>query len=121
MSSTTETILDRYIALSDRAVHNPEALELRLIFAPDATVQIFDEPVHGIEAIMEFYWAHVATQADSKHFWNTRVLNDGSLDVERVVVARMANGSLLTTGGVERASVNSDGLITDLRNRFTRV
>jgi hypothetical protein len=118
-----ETVLDRYIGLADRAVHDPSLLEKELpsIFAPDATVQIFDEPVTGSAAILAFYQAHVAAQADCKHFWTTRVLADGTLEAEWVVAARMADGSLLATGGVETATVDADGLITHLSNRFTRV
>ncbi|MEU1799525.1 hypothetical protein [Streptomyces sp. NPDC019937] len=37
MTRTTETVVDRYITLVDRAVHEPEALGT--VFAPEATVQ----------------------------------------------------------------------------------
>jgi hypothetical protein len=121
MTQTQETVLDRYIALADRAVQDPAALEqLPSLFAPDATVQLGDEPVTGLDAIMRFYCAHVATYADSKHYWTTRVLDHGTLEATWVVAARMADGRLMTAAGVERAVVNADGLITELRNRFTR-
>jgi 2-polyprenyl-6-methoxyphenol hydroxylase-like FAD-dependent oxidoreductase len=115
----TETVLDRYIGLADRAVHDPALLakELPSIFAPDATVQLFDEPVTGFDAILAFYRAHIATQADCRHFWNTRVLDDGTLEAEWVAAGRMADGSLLAVGGVETATLDAAGLISHLRNR----
>jgi hypothetical protein len=121
MTQTRETVLDRYIALADRAVQDPAALdELASVFAPDATVQLRDEPVTGIDAIMAFYRAHIATHADSKHYWTTRALDDSTLEATWVVAARMADGRLMTAAGVERAVVNANGLIIELRNRFTR-
>jgi hypothetical protein len=56
MTQTTETVIDRYITIFDRATHDPAALEeLRSIFAPDATVQLADEqePMTGLAAIMK--------------------------------------------------------------------
>jgi hypothetical protein len=120
--SAAETVLDRYIGLADRAVQDPSLLERELpsIFAPDATVQLADQPVTGFDAILEFYRAHIGAQADCKHYWTTTVLDDGTLEAHWVVAARLADGSLMTAGGVEHATVDSDGLITTLRNRFTR-
>jgi hypothetical protein len=34
--------------------------------------------------------------------------------------ARTADGALMTVAGVEHARVDADGLISDLRNTFTR-
>lgn len=121
MTQPTETVLDRYIGLADRAVHDPALLaeELPTIFAPDATVQLFDEPVTGLDAILAFYRAHLATQSDTRHFWTTRVLQDGTLEAEWVAAGRLTDGSLLVVGGVETATVDPAGLISHLRNRTT--
>ncbi|KOG86708.1 ethyl tert-butyl ether degradation protein EthD [Streptomyces varsoviensis] len=117
----TDTLLDRYIALSDRAVHDESAIEEMLtLFAPDATVRLGPEPVRGHEAIAAFYRAHLAAFADSRHYWNTTVLDDGTLRAEWAAVARTKDGGLMTVAGVEHARTD-DGLITDLRNEFTRL
>ncbi|WP_039940305.1 nuclear transport factor 2 family protein [Streptomyces himastatinicus] len=118
---TTQTALDRYMELADRAVRDPSALEeLPTIFAPDATVRLRDEPVTGIAAIMEFYRAFVAAVAESKHYWTTTILEDGTIESHWVVAARRADGSLMTAAGIEHATVDTDGLITNLRNRYIR-
>ena len=118
----TETAIDRYIGLADRAVHDDSVLEeLLMLFAPDATVQIGPEPVHGIEAVTAFYHAHFATIADSRHYWNTTVLDDGTLRAEWAAACRMTDGQLITVAGVEHAQVDDNGLITVLRNEFTRL
>jgi hypothetical protein len=55
MTQTTETVIDRYITIFDRAAHDPATLdELGSIFAPEARVQLRDdqEPVTGFAAIM---------------------------------------------------------------------
>ncbi|MGQ4426719.1 nuclear transport factor 2 family protein [Streptomyces violaceoruber] len=118
----TDTTIDRYIGLADQAVHDEHAVvEMLALFAPDATVQIGPEPVRGREAIAAFYRAHLATFEDSRHYWNTTVLEDGTLRAEWVSAARMANGQLMTVAGVEHARVDDKGLITDLRNEFTRL
>ncbi|MGI5143496.1 FAD-dependent monooxygenase [Streptomyces sp. CA-106110] len=118
----TATPLDRYIGLADRAVHEKSALdELLAVFAPEATVLIGPEPVRGRAAIAAFYRTHFATFADSRHYWNTTVLEDGTLRAEWVAAARMADDSLITVAGVEHATVDQNGLITDLRNEFTRL
>jgi hypothetical protein len=121
MTQTTETVIDRYITIFDRAAQDPGTLdELRSIFAPDARVQLTDdqEPVTGFAAIMELYRALAGGMADSKHFWTTTVLDDGTLECRWVQAARATDGRLLTNGGIERATVNTDGLITNLRNRM---
>jgi hypothetical protein len=118
---TADTALDRYMRFADRAVKDPAALaELRSIFAPNATVRLRDTPVTGFPDIVEFYRAFAAELADSKHYWTTTVLDDGTIEAQWVVAARRTDGSLMTAGGVEHASVDADGLITDLRNRYTR-
>ncbi|HET6504920.1 MAG TPA: nuclear transport factor 2 family protein [Amycolatopsis sp.] len=118
----TDTTIDRYIGLADRAVHDDSAIEEMLtLFAPDATVQLGPEPVRGHEAIAALYRAHFATIADSRHYWNTTVLEGGTLRAEWVAAGRMKDGQLMTVAGVEHAQVDDSGLITDLRNEFTRL
>jgi hypothetical protein len=117
----TDTTIDRYIGLADRAVHDDSALdELLTLFAPYATVQIGPEPVHGHEAIAAFYRAHFVTFADSRHYRNTTVLDDGTLRAEWASAARMTDGQLMTVAGVEHAQIDGDGLITEMRNEFSR-
>jgi hypothetical protein len=118
---TVETALDRYMALADRAVRDPAVLEeLPTIFAANATVRLRDEPVIGIVSIAEFYRAFVAALTESKHYWTTVILGDGTIESHWVAAARRADGSLMTAAGIEHATVDSDGLISDLRNRYTR-
>ncbi|MEV4113390.1 nuclear transport factor 2 family protein [Nonomuraea sp. NPDC049695] len=116
---TTETVIDRYITLMDRAVHEPGALEeLPSIFAPDATVRLEEfEPVTGLAAITEFYRVFFTHVADNKHVWTTAVLDDGTLEVHFMTATRGADGHLESRSGVEHATVNADGLITELRAR----
>jgi hypothetical protein len=117
-----DTVLDRYIGLADRAVHDSAARdELLAVFAPDATVSIGPEPVRGTAAITAFYQDHFASFVDSKHYWDTETLEDGTLEAHWVAASRMTDGSLITVAGIERAVVNADGLITELRNTFTRL
>ncbi|MFD2420361.1 nuclear transport factor 2 family protein [Amycolatopsis pigmentata] len=121
MVEPAETVLDRYIGLSDRAVRESSALaELLGLFASDATVLIGPEPAHGKEAVTTFYRAHFAGIVESKHYWNTTVLEDGTVRAEWVCAARTTGNGLITVAGVEHATVDSDGLIQDLRNEFTR-
>lgn len=120
-TETTQTVIDRYIKVFDRAAQDPTAIdELRSIFAPDATIQLSDEqqPVTGFAAIMEFYRAIAAAMAESKHIWSTTTLDDGRLECRWASVARAADGGLETHSGIEHATVNADGLITNLRNRM---
>jgi SnoaL-like domain len=120
-TQTTDTVIDRYIRIFDRSAQDPAALdELQSIFAPDATIQLSDEqePVTGFAAIMELYRFLAAGMADSKHIWTTTVLDDGTLECRWVSVARAADGGLGTHSGIEHATVNADGLITNLRNRM---
>ncbi|HEY6497007.1 MAG TPA: nuclear transport factor 2 family protein [Trebonia sp.] len=118
----TETIMDRYIRLFDAAVHDASALdEMLTLFAPEATVEIGQEPVQGRQAIDAMYRAFVATFSDSKHFCNTTVLEDGSLLGEWVASGRTTDNRVITAAGVERVKVDGAGRITDLRNEFTRV
>ncbi|WP_433273145.1 nuclear transport factor 2 family protein [Pseudonocardia xinjiangensis] len=121
MTTPPVTALDRYIGLADKAVADPRELdELARIFAPDAVVQIDGTPVRGGDAILEFYRGFVATFVESRHFWNTTVLPDGTQRATWVVAARMADGAVITAAGVEHAQVDENGLIVDLRNEFTR-
>lgn len=118
--STTTTALDHYIGLFDRAVHEALAFkEMLSLFAPEATVELGLEPVRGIEAITDFYRDFCATIADSKHFWKTTVLDDGTLQAEWVAAAHMADNSLMSSAGVEYATIDSAGRITHLRNELT--
>jgi SnoaL-like protein len=121
MTPTTDTAIDRYIRIFDRAAHDPAALEeLRSIFAPDATVQLTDdqEPVTGFAALMELYRGMIAFMADSKHVWTTTVLDDGRVECRWVQAGRTADGRLVAYSGIEHATVDADGLITNLRNRM---
>ena len=117
----SDTVIDRYIALADLAVHDESALaELLTLFAPDATVRLGSDPVRGHAAVTAFYRAHFAAFADTKHYWNTTVLDDGTLRAEWVCAARTADDQLMTVAGVEHARLDEDGLITDLRNEFAQ-
>ncbi|MDT0485409.1 nuclear transport factor 2 family protein [Streptomyces doebereineriae] len=116
MTHTTETVVDRYIALIDRAVDEPAVLEeLGSFFAADAIVQLEDfEPVTGLPAITEFYRRFYSNAGEGKHFWNTTVLDDGRLEVRFLVAGRTPDGQLTARSGIEHATVNTDGLITYL-------
>jgi hypothetical protein len=115
------TVLDRYIGLADRAVHDEAALqELLALFAPGAMVRLGPEPVQGREAVAAFYRAHFAGIADSRHYWNTTVLDDGTLRAEWAAAGRTADGGIMTVAGIEHARVDENGLIADLSNTFTR-
>jgi hypothetical protein len=121
MTETTETVIDRYIKIFDRAAQDPAAFdELHSIFAPDATVQLMDEqePLTGFAAIMPFYRALTAGTAESRHVWTTTVLDDGRIECHWLAATRLADGRLVAPSGIEHATVNADGLITDLRNRM---
>lgn len=117
MTTTTQTVIDRYIELMDRAIHEPEALtELPSIFAPDATVHLEDlEPVTGIAAITSFYRMFFSRAADNKHVWTTTVLDDGTLECRFLAASRTADGRLVARSGIEHATVDAQGLITTLR------
>jgi hypothetical protein len=120
MTRTTETVIDRYIRIFDRAAHDPGAVEeYRSIFAQDAIVQLHDgtEPVTGIDAIMDLYHSIAADMSDSKHLWTVTVLDDGTLECRWVSVTRRADGRLAPLSGIEHATVNADGLMTSLRNK----
>jgi hypothetical protein len=98
MTRTTETVIDQCIRIFDRAAHDSGALErFRSVFAPDATMQLRDgqEPVTGVAAIMEVYQVIARDMADSKHFWTTTVLDDGTLECRRVQAPRAADGRLV--------------------------
>ncbi|MFD1543560.1 nuclear transport factor 2 family protein [Nonomuraea guangzhouensis] len=120
-TETTQTVIDRYITLFDRTAHDPAAVEeYRSIFATDATVQLAEEmePVTGLPAIMEVYRGMAAAMADSKHLWDTTVLDDGRIECHWVNITRSADGRLLAMSGIEYATVNADGLMTNLTNRM---
>ncbi|MFF8022128.1 nuclear transport factor 2 family protein [Streptomyces sp. NPDC007896] len=117
MTRTTETVVDRYLTLVDRAAHEPEALkELEAVFVPRATVHFGElPPVTGLADITEFYRRLYSDMADSKHVWTTTVLDGGTIEVRFIMAWRTADGQLGSQSGIEHVTVNSDGLITELR------
>lgn len=117
MTQTTETVVDRYITLVDRAVHEPEALQgLGSVFAPEATVQFGElPPVTGVAGITEFYGRFYSDMADSKHVWTTTVLDEGTIEVRFIAAWRTTDGQLGSQGGIEHVTIDADGLITELR------
>ncbi|KUN74969.1 nuclear transport factor 2 family protein [Streptomyces griseoruber] len=117
MTRTTETAVDRYMTLVDRAVHEPEALkELEAVFAPKATVQFGElPPVTGLADITEFYRRLSSDLADSKHVWTTTVLDEATIEVRFITAWRAADGRLGSQGGIEHVTVDAGGLITELR------
>ncbi|MFM9442767.1 nuclear transport factor 2 family protein [Streptomyces acidiscabies] len=117
MTQTTETVVDRYIPLVDRAVHEPEALrELGSVFAPKATVQFGElPPVTGLADITEFYRRFYSDMADCKHVWTTTVLDDGTLEVHFIASWRTSDGRLGSQSAIEHVTVDADGLISELR------
>lgn len=118
----TDTTIDGYIGLSDRAVHDDSALEeLPTLLAPDATVRIGPGSVRGCAADAAFPRDRFASFAGSRHYWNTAVLEDGTLRAEWAAASRMAGGQLMAVAGVEHAQLDGHGLIADLRGEFTRV
>ncbi|SNY31357.1 nuclear transport factor 2 family protein [Paractinoplanes atraurantiacus] len=119
--TATETALDRYITFMGRAAHDTALLDdLSSIFAVDATVAMgTPEVVAGLDAITEFYRGFYAGAGDSKHFWTTTVLDDGTLKAHFIVAGRNPDGSLMARSGIEHATVNDDGLITSLTVTFT--
>lgn len=68
----------------------------------------------GLAAIMEFYRLFFSHAADNKHVWTTTVLEDGTLEVRFIAAGRTADGPLVARRGTEQATVNADGLITNL-------
>src|SRR5262245_699270 len=106
MAQSFDHALDRYIGMADDVVRDPELLnEWMSVFAPDAVVQIGAEPVRGHAAVVEFYRQWRAAFAETKHFWNSTVLEDHTLRAEWAAVARMADGSVSAVAGVEHAKV----------------
>ncbi len=65
--------------------------------------------------------AHFAAFADSRHYWDTTVLPDGTLRAEWAAASRMKGGRLMTVTGVEHVRLDGNGLIADLRDEFTRL
>ncbi|MFF5598360.1 ethyl tert-butyl ether degradation protein EthD [Streptomyces noursei] len=118
----TDTTIDGSIGLSDRAVHDDSALkELLTLLASDATVRIGPGSVRGCAANAAFSRAHLATFADSRHYWDTAVFEDGTLRAEWAAASRMADGQLMAVARVEHAQLDGNGLIADLRDEFTRL
>jgi SnoaL-like domain len=121
MPEPSNNALDRYIGLADDVVSGRVKLdEWVAVFAPDAVVEIFPgQVVRGAEQVREFYRQFAASFAETRHMWNGAVLPDGTLHATWAAVLRMADGSVSAVSGVERAKVDAEGLITDLRNEFT--
>lgn len=117
MPQSAETVLDRYITLVDRAIHEPEALdELATVFAPDATVHLDHlPPVTGLDAIREFYQRFCGHVADAKHVWTTTVIDEKTLEAQFIAAQRSPDEELTARRGTERVTLDADGLITDLR------
>ncbi|MGW0710039.1 nuclear transport factor 2 family protein [Streptomyces sp. NPDC002643] len=118
-TNPNETVIDRYIRIFDRVAHDRGVLEeLFELFAPDATVQLaqFLEPVTGLPAIKELYRNLTSSMVDSQHMWKSTVLDDGRIECHWAQVGRGKDGRLATGQGHEFATVNAEGLITDLRN-----
>lgn len=119
-TQTTQTVVDSYMSIFDRAAQDPAAVEeFRSIFALDATVEIVEggEPVRGLDAIIAVYRAIAAETAYSRHFWTVTVLDDDTLEGRFAAALREADGSLVSMSGIQHATLNSDGLITNLRAR----
>lgn len=116
MSDKT-TVLDRYIGLADRAVGHLEKIEeLRTIFATDAVVQLFDSEVVGIDAILDFYRNFIGSIEEGTHYWTTTKVSEDVLEAQWIGAIRFKGDRLVAAGGLERARLNADGLIADLRN-----
>ncbi|XVV15122.1 nuclear transport factor 2 family protein [Actinoplanes sp. CA-131856] len=117
ISHSADTVLDRYIAFMDRAAHDLGLLDdLSSIFAEDATVDLgVAGPVTGLTAIVEFYRGFYANAGDTKYFWTTTVLEDGTLKAHFIVSGRTPDGALMARSGIEYATVDADGLISSLR------
>jgi hypothetical protein len=121
MTQMIETTIARYMNTFDRAAHDPGALEeLLTLFAPAATVQLRDdqEPVTGIAALRELYRGVVGHTAESRHVWTTAVLDDGRIETRWAQASRTVDDRILAFSGIERVTLDADGLITNLRNRM---
>lgn len=117
MTDETITALDRYMTLFDRYLDGSTQLdELRTIFAPDATVDIIGAPVTGIDDLFGMYEGILGRLQETKHFWNLTKVDDNTLEAEWVVAGKMKDGGVMSLGGFERAHLNAEGLIVNLRN-----
>lgn len=117
MADGTVTVLERYMTLFDRYLAGTTQLdELRTIFAPDATVDIIGTPVTGIDALFGLYEGILGRMQETKHVWNLNRVDESTLEADWVVAARMKDGSVMSRGGFERAHLNAEGLIVDLKN-----
>jgi hypothetical protein len=121
MAERNGNALDTYIGLTDDVVSGRAKLDEWLgVFAPGAVVSIFPhQTVRGAEEVRTFYREFAAGFSETKHFWNSTVLPDGTLHATWAAVLRMADGTVSAVSGVEHAKVDPDGRITDLRNEFT--
>ncbi|MDX3638578.1 nuclear transport factor 2 family protein [Streptomyces sp. MB09-02B] len=120
-TDTTETVIDRYLRLFDRSAHDPAAVEeILALFAPAATVRLFEggEPVVGVPELRELYGAFAQGMVDSKHVWTTTVLDDGRLELRWLHASRRVDDRLVALSGIEYATLDADGLITNLDNRM---
>lgn len=121
MSQADGNALDRYIGMADSAVRGTTGIEeWTKVFAPDAVVVIFaPQAVRGHAAITDFYRGSAAGFAETKHFWTSEVLPDGSLRANWAAVCRTPEGTVFAVSGVEHAEVDAEGRITSLHNEFT--
>jgi hypothetical protein len=121
MTENNGNAFDRYIGMADGVVSGRVKLDEWLtVFGPDAVVSIFPgQTARGHEEVQAFYRQFAAGFAETKHFWNSAVLPDGTLQATWGAVVRMADGSVSVVSGVERAKVDAAGRIIDLRNEFT--
>ncbi|MDX3240431.1 hypothetical protein [Streptomyces sp. ME18-1-4] len=121
MPQTTTAVIDQYITLFDRLTHDPAALEeILALFAPDATVQLFEgqEPLVGSSALGELYGGFAQGMVDSKHVWTTTVLDDGRIELRWLHASRRVDDRLVALSGIEYVALDADGLITSLDNRM---
>ncbi|MDX3240430.1 ethyl tert-butyl ether degradation protein EthD [Streptomyces sp. ME18-1-4] len=121
MTETAAAVIDRYITLVERMAHDPAPLEdILALFGPDATVQLHEDqqPLAGIPALRELYAGIAKGVADSKTVWSTTVLDDGRIELRWLYVARGDDDRLTALSGIEYATLDAYGLITNLRNRM---
>lgn len=112
MTQTTTAVIDQYITLFDRLAHDPAALEeILALFAPDATVQLFEgqEPLVGISALEELYGGFAQGMVDSKHVWTTTKLDDGRIELRWLHASRRVDDRLVALSGIEYVASTPTG------------
>jgi len=112
-----DTAVQRYMTLADRGYGDDEAYEeLVALFAADAVVDIDGTPVRGTAEIRALYRRFFDEGSESSHYWHTEILADGTHKTVWVESGRLADGRLTSVAGIEYATLDSDGLISSLRN-----